>query len=223
MIWLEKCDYDLSHYLFCDGIYPLSLAHAIKLTQDIVRGLASLYHRKLHHHDISPKNIMINVRPTGPEAKIGDFDMTLVLQKNPTLEMTSYSGGTPFFQAPEVEQGKQHNYVNDIFSIGCVLYYLLFRKDPSNAVVLPLLWRNFYTAGNITFNYKMNPHICSDLVDFIMRCLVNDPGKRWHLDEMVAHNIIKRKVETFDEVDSKIGQITLNTRNFETVHISKNI
>lgn len=58
--------------------------------------------------------------------KIADFGLAK------TDQIDSQYAGTPHFMAPEVLKQIPHNYKSDLWSIGVILYFMMFRKYPFN-------------------------------------------------------------------------------------------
>lgn len=62
------------------------------------------------------------------ELKIGDFGLAAKIES--TGERKKTICGTPNYIAPEILEGKGHSYEVDIWSMGVILYALLYGKAP---------------------------------------------------------------------------------------------
>jgi len=114
---VEYCDGgDLSHYI--QKKQGLKEEEALKFFYQIVRGFRSIVRAKLIHRDLKPANIMIKQG----RIKIGDFGLAKVL----TQDAGHSFAGSPFNMAPEILAGKTYDNKIDIYSIGTVLYEMLF-------------------------------------------------------------------------------------------------
>ncbi|KAI9991866.1 hypothetical protein PInf_017242 [Phytophthora infestans] len=88
------------------------------------RGLAYLHRRCVLHRDIKPENILIH----GNMVKIADFGLAKQLESSST--MLKRSCGTLEYAAPELLCGQPYGLKSDVFSLGIVLYVLLFGAFP---------------------------------------------------------------------------------------------
>lgn len=95
-----------------------------RLIRQVVEGLAYLHRRCVLHRDIKPENILIH----GNLVKIADFGLAKELEK-PTSKLTQ-GCGTLEYAAPEVLCGQPYGLKSDVFSLGIVLYVLLFGAFP---------------------------------------------------------------------------------------------
>lgn len=121
-------------YEFCDGgdlkrevekKGKLSPKEALKILKEVALGLAHLHRYGYIHLDIKPENILAKLERGKKVWKLGDFGL---------LKTRGFSGildvkGTVGYIAPEVFKGEIHR-SSDIFSLGCLLYYMLEGHHP---------------------------------------------------------------------------------------------
>ncbi|CAD8046392.1 unnamed protein product [Paramecium primaurelia] len=122
---------------YCQGqslnLYLKELKHQlnVRIIQNILwellQGIAYLHSLNIMHRDIKPENIILNIQEKKIDLKIVDFGLSVKLEPNKELKKC----GTPGFVAPEIINLKNGKYglESDIFSVGCVFYKLLLRKD----------------------------------------------------------------------------------------------
>ncbi len=72
------------------------------------------------HRDIKTENILMD----GMKPKIGDFGLSVEFKVADDSIMTQ--AGTVSFEAPEILKGIKYNYRIDIWSLGVVLFCMLF-------------------------------------------------------------------------------------------------
>ncbi|CAH0514642.1 unnamed protein product [Peronospora belbahrii] len=95
-----------------------------RIIRQVVEGLAYLHRRCVLHRDIKPENILIH----GNMVKIADFGLAKELEQPTTLLQRSC--GTLEYAAPELLCGQPYGLKSDVFSLGIVLYVLLFGSFP---------------------------------------------------------------------------------------------
>ncbi|MFO0824339.1 MAG: serine/threonine-protein kinase [Gemmataceae bacterium] len=120
---------DLAREVQCRGPFPI--AEAAEVTFQITLALQHLYEAGIVHRDLKPTNL-IRDRKTGA-VKILDLGLARILRRDGEADLQSGSltqvgsvFGTPDFMAPEQGQAaKLADGRSDLYSLGCVLYFLL--------------------------------------------------------------------------------------------------
>ena len=124
----EYCDGgDLKGYVKTKG-GKLPPEEALNILRQITEGLAYLHRYGYIHLDIKPENVLAKKEKEKLLWKLGDFGL---------LKPRGFSGildvkGTVGYIAPEVFRGEIHR-SSDIFSLGCLLYYMLEGHHPFKA------------------------------------------------------------------------------------------
>ena len=139
---------------------------------------AQMQKHKIVHRDLKVQNVFIKYT-TRPEfdVKLGDYGFSKELSD----DITATKLGTPITMAPEILMNRAYTSKVDLWSIGVLIYHLLF-KD------LPFKGRN---EVMILQNIRQNniPRNPTDqlLNDLIHRLLVVDPSKRITWKDYFAH------------------------------------
>lgn len=104
---------------FCDKEKLLPVNKAAEIIISACKALDYAHQKGVVHRDIKPSNIMIN---SLEEVRITDFGVAQIKS-----EQTISKGiiGSPSYMSPEQVKEEPVQNVNDIFSLGCVLYELL--------------------------------------------------------------------------------------------------
>jgi len=112
---------------------PLTLEDFTTLAGQALDGLSAAHHLGLIHRDIKSANIMLASLSTGPfQVKILDFGLAKVMDQ-PSLQTTDHTGsllGSIFTMAPEQLEQRPVDSRTDLYSLGCVFYRSLTRRDP---------------------------------------------------------------------------------------------
>lgn len=98
----------------------------------VMKAMGYLKMRSILHRDIKPENIMLN---SNYIAKLGDFSLSRKIDPNMIFK-TSRSGTLPYL-SPECVKKKTDIKASqceklDLFSLGVVMYFLLFNRHPYN-------------------------------------------------------------------------------------------
>jgi serine/threonine protein kinase len=83
---------------------------------------------KIVHRDIKPSNLMVNSRD---EMKVTDFGIARGLSDSVSmLTKTQHTSGTLLYMSPQQLDGERPSLLDDVYSVGAVLYELLTSKPP---------------------------------------------------------------------------------------------
>jgi serine/threonine-protein kinase len=109
---------------------PVAHTRAIRLTLQILAGLAHAHGQGIIHRDIKPENIIVNhAAGTGEHARIVDFSLAKMVGGSGTT-MTGAILGTPAYMSPEQAIGLEVDARTDLYSVGVILFELLTRHNP---------------------------------------------------------------------------------------------
>jgi serine/threonine protein kinase len=116
---------------------PLPLDEALRISEDILRGLAYAHTKGVIHRDIKPANILLS---TDGQAKIADFGIARPIDS--TLTAVGSMLGTPNYMSPEQVKCADVTARSDLFSVGVVMYELLTGVKPFTASDVSSILRN---------------------------------------------------------------------------------
>ena len=103
-----------------------------ELCLKILKAIEEAHNNNVLHRDIKPSNIMYNIE-TG-EVKIIDFGTSKI--KSIVEQETTLPFFSPNFSAPEVVKGNSTTEASDIYSLGAVIFYILFGMLPNGTEML---------------------------------------------------------------------------------------
>lgn len=115
----------LSDYVYTHG--PLDYRTALTICVQLCEGLSDFHKKGFVHRDIKPDNIMMFSLEPNIHIKIIDFGAAKEFQNNKAADTTVI--GTLGYQSPE-SLSSVTTTVADIFSVGCVLNFMLTGQDP---------------------------------------------------------------------------------------------
>ncbi len=148
------------------------LAEVLRIGREIATGLAAAHARDLIHRDIKPSNIWLE--EPASRVKILDFGLSCMLTDEAGR---SVPGGTPAYMAPEQAIGQPVDFRADLFSLGCVLYFL-------TAGVPPFVSSDYLATIVQVASVEpppprqVNPAISPRLDELIRRLMAKKPDER---------------------------------------------
>ena len=95
----------------------------MRLFYQIVEGFKTVVKKNIIHRDVKSQNILLK----NGKVKISDFGLSKLLDKN---KMAVTFAGSPLNMAPEILKGDEYDNKVDIYSLGTVLYEMLFGCYP---------------------------------------------------------------------------------------------
>lgn len=119
----------LNESLEKDGVFDVE--DAVQITLCVLNGLRYMHSKALLHNDIRPSNIMLKELDDGMMLPtiIDLGHVSYMVLGRPNFMMGDLA---PFFRAPETYRGI-FTPKSDVFSVGALLYYLIFGKAPWEA------------------------------------------------------------------------------------------
>lgn len=160
---------------------------------NVLSGLSYIHNKNIIHRDISPSNILVNVKDGGISFLIGDFGLSKDINLTSSNDMSNYITAYPF-RAPEVVLDLKYGKEVDIWSLGATFYSIIHS--------------NFNDGDDkVTYLSKYDPsHEYKEYIYDICRV----PGMRDYLHE----NIGQVKNITSEDIDSNGRKDILRPRKY---------
>jgi calcium-dependent protein kinase len=163
--YYENSEFYYFSYEYCDGEtldnyilkkYDINEAEILLIIKQIITGLLFLHKNNIIHGDIKLDNILINDKM---EIKIIDFDLSVLCENE---YLSDYVFGTNPYIAPESYNLQIYSKKSDIWSLGILIYIIIFREFPYTLNLI-------YPCNNM---YKINifKHIDFTQLDKKCRC-----------------------------------------------------
>ena len=160
-IVLELCN-NGNLYQYLKRFGPLSEYDATNLIHQILIALQYLHERHIIHRDLKLSNILLN---DDSEIKICDFGLAIQFE-HPDEEHFTLCG-TPNYIAPEVITQQSHGYPADLWSVGCLFYYIITGVPPFDEEN-----KSDHLQNQLLSNYIPPSGISENALDFI-KCLLH--------------------------------------------------
>tara|TARA_B110000208_G_scaffold66268_1_gene86012 strand:- start:2021 stop:3115 length:1095 start_codon:yes stop_codon:yes gene_type:complete len=151
-----------------------------KKYQDIFRqimsGIRYLQSKNINHRDLKPHNILLTNDYT---VKICDFGFASDNDLSTTI------CGSPLYMAPEILRYEKYTSKAELWSLGIILYQLIYKKTPfKNCKNINDLVNNI---NNFELNLKYKEYLSKNIIDLLSRLLIVDYNKRITWNDFFNH------------------------------------
>ena len=163
---------------------PMPAERAIHLLRQVTASLDDAHQNGLVHRDIKPANIVVSrLGAAWDFVKVLDFGLVKLESKRQSelsakLTAESSVSGTPGFIAPEVVLGEPSDHRVDIYSLGCVAYWLVTGKLVFEGQSAVKVMSDHIHTPPVPPSSRSALPIPPELDALILECLEKDPQKR---------------------------------------------
>ncbi|MBK6683774.1 MAG: serine/threonine protein kinase [Deltaproteobacteria bacterium] len=149
---------------------------ALFITLEVAHGLAHAHEQRgadgrplgVVHRDVSPANILIS---GGGEVKLADFGIAWFADRTSKTAVGTVKGKRSYM-APEQALGEAVDARTDVFSLGCVLAFLLTGESPLGT---PEAAEGILRGAEV----PLPPNLPADLAPILSKALARDPNRRF--------------------------------------------
>ena len=149
----------------------------------LIEGLKYLRQNRVIHRDLKLSNIFLN---DNLEILIGDFGLSKILEDDNEYSYTIC--GTTRYMAPEMILENGYSYEVDIWSLGIIMYILLFGKYPFDGRHKNEIYKKIKKTK---YYFPKDTKISNEAKDLIKKILVSSPDRRPTLDEILKHDFFQ--------------------------------
>jgi serine/threonine-protein kinase len=162
---------------------PLPADRVVHVLRQVCHSLAEAHARGLVHRDITPANVYL--------CRMGlDYDFVKVLDfglvkfdAQREIEHTVMGGqgataGTPAFMAPELIAEGDVDARADVYSLGCVAYFLLTGQLVFEAETAMKMFLQHLQETPVPPSHRTELPVHPELDALVMACLAKDPSRR---------------------------------------------
>ena len=164
----------------------------------ILDGLEYLHSHNIIHRDIKGANILVDRNGT---CKLSDFGGAKIIKEE--MSIHSSMQGTPNWMAPEIIKSQGATRYSDIWSVGCTIIEMFQGQPPysdkKNAInILNCICKNNEPP-------KIPEGMSDQLKDFVEKCLVFEPTKRFNVYQLKKHPFL------IDNISNSNIESTINS------------
>ena len=170
---------DLDRMVRQYGIVPPE--RAVHLLKQVCRSLAEAHDAKLIHRDIKPANLFsCRLGAEFDFVKVLDFGMVKAQQGDESLQLTAADSfsGTPATMAPEIAVGGDADGRVDLYSLGCVAFWLLTGSDVFQAENSTQMIVKHVREQPVAPSELSEEVVPEALDEIVLRCLQKKPDDR---------------------------------------------
>ena len=131
-----------------------------------IQSLIYMRKEKIIHRDITFNNIIMDKEKY---FNIIDFSFSIDYSEKDNKEkyFNTFECVTP----PEMLNFKKYDYNSDYYRLGCLIYYLIFKKYPNNVKLEKKI-------KHLKVNYKDVKNYSRNCIDFLNKLIISNPKKR---------------------------------------------
>lgn len=158
-----------------DKSKKLRQGDVVRIGAEVASALSVAHEKGLIHRDVKPDNIWIEAKSY--RAKILDFGLARDLSAETELTQSGVILGTPSYMSPEQIAGQDIDAGCDLFSLGCVLYYLACGQRPFVSPNIAGLLNAIASKPAVPIEQRQSG-LHPRLAKLIMQLLEKDPSQR---------------------------------------------
>jgi len=178
----------------------LAIRQAAELGHQLALALEAVHALGIIHRDLKPANVLMQMPvvsvgdncDAAPVAKLTDFGIAVEPAQDERLTFTGQVVGTPHYMAPEQTGLAPHlaavGPATDIYGLGAVLYAALTGQAPHGANSSLAVLREV-ASGEPRSPRVLRPEISRDLETIVLKCLRNDPTRRYRSAGELAEDL----------------------------------
>ncbi|KAI9487578.1 MAG: kinase-like domain-containing protein [Benjaminiella poitrasii] len=165
---------DLRFHL--DRLGALPEKHVQFYAAEIALSLNYLHNKNIIHRDLKPDNILLDEKG---HAHLSDFNIAVQINQKRTKPLTSIAGSLAYI-SPEILNKQGYSFSVDWWSLGIVIYELLYGRRPFKAKSNEELQKSIMSDA---VEFPNEPKISAEAISFIQELLNRNISQRLGVGE----------------------------------------
>ena len=218
---------DLNYFIKTKEKPEIKEQNTCKYFRQIISAVEYIHKLGIAHRDLKPENILIN---KNNDIKLIDFGLSKHFSKGELLKTPC---GSPFYASPEMVKGNKYNGISsDIWSLGIILYLMLFQELPFMDADVNRLYKKIL-EGKYEIPKDKKTTVSKDAIDLIKKILEVNPKNRIKISGIIKHkwfNKVKTELnyglnikEIILPIDEQIVEEMKNSYGFDKMRIRNTI
>lgn len=191
---------------------PLKEKYAKKYMRQLASGLKYLHDNSIIHRDLKLKNILVT---DSNDIVISDFGFARDGDSNTMFDTLC---GSPMYMAPEIMTHKTYDHKSDLWSVGVIMYELLFGTTPYHAKNMIQLMKKI-KKRDVIIPEEYAELITDECKELLLSLLHRNPKRRINWDNFFTHSWFE-KDEILDG-ENRLMDINMGTNSLTTNSLSK--
>ncbi len=166
------------------------IGRVLFIVSQVCEALAEAHALSLLHRDIKPQNIMLSLdQSVGDWAVLFDYGLAKPLEPVTDVYQTSEAhwSGTPMYMAPErFRHPNSMDKRSDIYSLGCVAYYLLSGRPPYVEGEAESLFALILGQQPISLSQQRSEPVPDEITQLVSKCMAKSEEERFESITEVA-------------------------------------
>ncbi|KAK1433075.1 hypothetical protein QVD17_09981 [Tagetes erecta] len=171
-----------------------------RYTSSILKGLLFIHQSGFVHCDIKLQNVLLVCAAGKESVKIADFGLAKKMNVAGDGDSKYEIRGTPMYMAPETVVRGEQEAASDIWALGCLVTEMITGKSVWNCSDVGALFMKIGIGAEIP---EIPGKLSSDGKDFLGKCFLKDPRKRWTAEMLLNHPFIINSVAVAEETETK--------------------
>ncbi|PHU13525.1 hypothetical protein BC332_14730 [Capsicum chinense] len=179
-----------------------------KYTKALLKGLHYIHKCGYVHCDIKPQNILLG---ENGQVKIADFGLAKRAESNKDNKLRCELRGTPLYMSPEMVTGGEQGTPADIWALGCVVTEMATGNPVWRCLDIAKLLMVIGVGDQLP---EIPEELSEEGKDFLGKCFVKDPRKRWTAEMLLKHPFVADQDDTvtLNNVTCECGTPTISPR-----------
>jgi hypothetical protein len=169
------------------------VGRVLAILRQVCDALAEAHSLNLLHRDIKPQNVMLSLDPSvGDWAVVFDYGLAKPLDPDASVFQTSETvwSGTPMYMAPErFRQPTQSDPRSDLYSVGCVAYYLLAGRPPFIESEPESLFSLILSEQPLGIGIHRGEEIVEEVSNLVLKCMAKNAEDRYESVAALARDV----------------------------------
>jgi serine/threonine protein kinase len=148
---------------------------SVRLLEGIGSALDYAHGLGIVHRDVKPANVLLDASGS---PVLADFGLAKLLSQSSLKTASGVTTGTPAYMSPEQAAGEDLDPRSDVYSVGCLGYFLLTGQSPfAGRPAGRMLAAHVYEPPAPLTGRR--PDVPEELQAVVLRCLAKEPARRF--------------------------------------------